>query len=380
MPDSNQIRYGLIGCGMMGQEHLRNIALLSGVDVAVIFEPDAQMRHASQPLAPQARMVTGIEEVFEVSGLDALVITSPNYCHAVQLEMIFAQRPLPVLVEKPVCISIAEARALESLAKRASAPIWVGMEYRYMPPISAMIDKIHGQPSSAAPVMLTVREHRYPFLAKVGYWNRFAAQTGGTLVEKCCHFFDLMRLIMKADPIRLFASGSMNHNHKDEAYDGSVPDILDNAYVVLDFPDRRRAMLELCMFAEASEYQEEISAVSPLGKITCRVPGPSRFWPERRMGPQPTAELVIEHRDPRRREQSAIPVDPVLLKAGDHNGSTFYQHEKFLAVVRGKGTVEVSLMDGINAALIGMAAEHSCATGKPVDLAEGPYRLLVGES
>jgi hypothetical protein len=138
-------------------------------------------------------------------------------------------------------------------------------------------------------------------------------------------------------------------------------------------------MLELCMFAEASEYQEEISAVSPLGKITCRVPGPSRFWPDEIMGPQPTAELVIEHRDPRRREHSAIPVDPVLLQAGDHNGSTFYQHQKFLAAVRGTGTVEVSLMDGINAALIGLAAEHSCASGTPVDLTEGPYRLLVDD-
>jgi myo-inositol 2-dehydrogenase / D-chiro-inositol 1-dehydrogenase len=378
MPDSNQIRYGLIGCGMMGQEHLRNIALLSGVEVAAIFEPDTEMRHASQHLAPQARMVTRIEDVLEDSGLDALVITSPNYCHTTQLEMIFAQRPLPVLVEKPVCVSIAEARALEALAKRASAPIWVGMEYRYMPPIAAMIDKVHGQPASGAPVMLTVREHRYPFLSKVGDWNRFSAMTGGTLVEKCCHFFDLMRLIMKANPIRLFASGSMNHNHTDEDYCGSVPDILDNAYVVLDFPDRRRAMLELCMFAEASEYQEEISAVGPLGKIICRVPGPSRFWPEQQMGPQPTAELVIEHRAPRRREQSAIPVDPVLLKAGDHNGSTFFQHEKFLAVVRGAGRVEVSLMDGINAALIGLAAEYSAANGKPVDLTEGPYRLLGG--
>ena len=174
--------------------------------------------------------------------------------------------------------------------------------------------------------MLTVREHRYPFLQKVGDWNRFSQNTGGTLVEKCCHFFDLMRFIMKANPVRLFASGSMNHNHRDEIYDGRVPDILDNAYVVLDFPDRRRAMLELCMFAEASEYQEEIIAVSPRGKITCRVPGPSRFWPQDSMGPQPVAELVTEHRDPRRRERADIAVDPVLLEAGDHNGSTFYQH------------------------------------------------------
>jgi myo-inositol 2-dehydrogenase / D-chiro-inositol 1-dehydrogenase len=378
MPDSNQTRYGFIGCGMMGQEHLRNIALLSGVEVAAIFEPNAEMHDVSQQLAPQAQMLTRIEDMFDVAGLDALVITSPNHLHAGQLETILGRHPLPILVEKPACVSIAQARALEPLARRPGAPVWVGMEYRYMPPIAAMIDRIHGQPVAGAPVMLTVREHRYPFLSKVGDWNRFSANTGGTLVEKCCHFFDLMRLIMKADPIRLFASGSLNHNHKDEVYDGRAPDIIDNAYVVLDFPNKRRAMLELCMFAEASEYQEEICAVSPLGKITCRAPGPSRFWPEAQMGPQPTAELVIEHREPRSREQSTIPVDPALLRAGDHNGSTFYQHEKFLAVVRGTGTVEVTLIDGINAALIGLAAEHSASTGKNVDLAEGPYRLIAG--
>jgi myo-inositol 2-dehydrogenase/D-chiro-inositol 1-dehydrogenase len=373
---NNQTRYGLIGCGMMGQEHLRNIALLSGVEIAAVFEPDPGMQDLATRLAPQARMVTGIEDVFATPGLDAVLITSPNHCHAAQIAMTLAQTPVPILVEKPVCVSVAEARALETLAARASVPIWVGMEYRYMPAIAKMIDVVNGQGISAAPVMLTVREHRYPFLPKVGNWNRFSANTGGTLVEKCCHFFDLMRLIMKADPVRLFASGSMNHNHRDEVYDGAPSDIIDNAYVVLDFPGSRRAMLELCMFAEASEYQEEITAVGASGKITCRVPGPSRFWPEDIMGPQPTAELVIEHREPRRRDLQDIPVDPVLLKAGDHNGSTFYQHEKFLTVVRGTGTVEVTLTDGINAALIGLAAEHSAATGTTVDLTAGVYRLL----
>jgi myo-inositol 2-dehydrogenase/D-chiro-inositol 1-dehydrogenase len=376
MPDNNQTRYGLIGCGMMGQEHLRNIALLSGVEVAAVFEPDPKMHDISKRLAPQARMVKRIEEVFATPGLDAVLITSPNHYHAAQIAMAIAQSPVPILVEKPACVSISEARTLETVAGRASVPIWVGMEYRYMPPIAKMIDQVNRQPVSAAPVMLTVREHRYPFLKKVGDWNRFSRNTGGTLVEKCCHFFDLMRLIMRADPFRLFASGGMNHNHRDEIYDSYPSDILDNAYVVLDFPGQRRAMLELCMFAEASEYQEEIIAVSPFGKITCRVPGPSRFWPEDTMGPQPTAELVIEHREPRRRERSDIPVDPVLLQAGDHNGSTFYQHEKFLAVVRGTGAVEVTLTDGINAALIGLAAEHSAATGTTVDLTVGPYQLL----
>src|SRR5882757_2774368 len=82
MPDSNQIRYGLIGCGMMGQEHLRNIALLSGVEVAAVFEPDPKMHDISKRLAPQARMVKRIEELFATPGLDAVLITSPNHYHA----------------------------------------------------------------------------------------------------------------------------------------------------------------------------------------------------------------------------------------------------------------------------------------------------------
>ncbi|MEY2955998.1 MAG: hypothetical protein RL123_726, partial [Pseudomonadota bacterium] len=41
------LRYGVIGCGMMGQEHLRNIALLPDAEVAAIHEPDAAMRAAA---------------------------------------------------------------------------------------------------------------------------------------------------------------------------------------------------------------------------------------------------------------------------------------------------------------------------------------------
>lgn len=36
------INYGVIGCGMMGREHLRNIALLDGARVHAIFEPDME--------------------------------------------------------------------------------------------------------------------------------------------------------------------------------------------------------------------------------------------------------------------------------------------------------------------------------------------------
>jgi predicted dehydrogenase len=210
----------------------------------------------------------------------------------------------------------------------------------------------------------------------VGDWNRFAANTGGTLVEKCCHFFDLMRLLMRADPVRLFASGAMNHNHVDERYGGRQPDIIDNAMVVLDFPGRRRALLELCMFAEGSRYLEEISVVGPLGKIECRVPGPTRFWPAA-LGAPPVAQLVVSPRQPAGPREMQIPVPADLLAAGDHNGSTFFQHRGFFDVVRGVAgqPVDVTLEDGLKAVLIGLAAEASARSGEAVDLTTGPYRL-----
>ena len=54
-----QIRYGFIGCGMMGQEHLRNIALLPNSPVTSIFEPDDTMAARALALAPGASRAPG---------------------------------------------------------------------------------------------------------------------------------------------------------------------------------------------------------------------------------------------------------------------------------------------------------------------------------
>jgi predicted dehydrogenase len=35
--------YGIIGCGMMGQEHIRNIQLLPQASVRAVYEPDPEM-------------------------------------------------------------------------------------------------------------------------------------------------------------------------------------------------------------------------------------------------------------------------------------------------------------------------------------------------
>ena len=364
--ETRMTRYGIIGSGMMGQEHIRNIALLPGATVTGFVEPDDAMAAATLALMPQAVRCPDIATLLSREDLDALVIASPNHCHVGQLTEIAARRPLPVLVEKPLYTDEAQLPALEQIARDFPAPIWVAMEYRYRPPVQVLRDM--AETATGGIQRLTIREHRVPFLEKVGDWNRFNRNTGGTLVEKCCHFFDLMRLILADDPVRVMASAGQAVNHLDERYGGERPDIWDHGYVIVDFARGARAMLELCMFAEGSRYQEEISAVGPAGKIEALVPGPTRFW-NNDLGPAPVPRVIVSPRDPTGPVDHEVPVDPRLLAAGDHNGSTFYQHERFREVVHGRARPEVTLADGAAAVRMGRAAQESAATGQAVSLA-----------
>ncbi len=356
--------YGLIGSGMMGQEHIRNVALIDGAEVTAFFEPDMTMRDITKALIPYAVAATSIQDLLSIDDLDALIIASPNYLHARQLAEISAVRPLPILMEKPLFTDPADQDIIDLAIGEYPCPIWVAMEYRFMPPIARFIDEV-GQATGGVK-MLTIREHRFPFLQKVGDWNRFNQNSGGTLVEKCCHFFDLMRHILQDDPVRVLASCGQSVNHLDEVYDGETSDIWDNAFVIVDFAGGARAMLDLCMFAEGSRYQEELSAVGPSGKLEVFVPGPERFWPQNE--PKPVPQLIRSPRITKSRDVIDVPVDPNLLTSGDHNGATYYQHKRFVEVVRGTALPEVTLEDGKWAVRMGMAAQESALTGQSVSL------------
>ncbi len=358
------LRYGLIGAGMMGQEHIRNLALLGDARIAALADPDPTQRaQALRVTGPDVAEFADHRALLAAGGLDALIIAAPNHVHLPILKDALAG-DLPILCEKPLGLTQRECEEIERRAEGRRAPVWVAMEYRYMPAIARLIEEV-AKGTAGRVQMLSIREHRFPFLRKVGDWNRFADQTGGTLVEKCCHFFDLMRLILKAEPLRVFATGGMAVTHLEERYGGRAPDILDHAYVVVDFDTGARAMLELCMFAEGAEWQEEVTATGSRARIDARMPGPTRFEPD---GAVRHGQLVISPRGRRGRRVEEVATEAHVLEAGDHHGSTFRQHQEFRAMLQNGGVPAVDLRDGTIAVAGGAAAEESARTGRVVDL------------
>ncbi len=362
------IRYGIIGSGMMGQEHIRNISLLEGACVGAIADPNEEMRALSVKTSGGAGYAS-MEEMLAADACDVVLVAAPNDTHAGIMQKLLATEK-PILVEKPLATTSADCRDLLNMSKGRVAPVWVAMEYRYMPPLQRLMQAVD-QGAVGTPRMMSIREHRFPFLPKVDDWNRFNARTGGTLTEKCCHFWDLMRLVLKSDPVRVYASAGVDVNHRDERYMGQMPDIIDNAYVVVDFDNGSRGMLDLCMFAEGSFWQETIAVTGEKARVEAFVPGPARFSPD---GKEREAEFVMSLRALKEEVREVVHVPEHILAAGDHHGSTFFQHEKFLELVRtGHGAPEVSVMDGYWSVLVGEAAEESARSGQAIDLrGKGP--------
>lgn len=65
------------------------------------------------------------------------------------------------------------------------------------------------------------------------------------MVEKCCHFFDLMRLFVGANPVRVMASGAIDVNHKDEIYDGKVLCLLYSIHFITCMSNSKMIDVEL---------------------------------------------------------------------------------------------------------------------------------------
>jgi myo-inositol 2-dehydrogenase/D-chiro-inositol 1-dehydrogenase len=353
------LRYGLVGTGMMGVEHIQNLLVTPGVELVAIADPVESSRSAAKAAMGErpVREYDNAESLAAAGGLDVVIVASPNHTHRAVLTPLFAAG-VHILCEKPLATTLPDAQWIVAQAKASPKLFWTAMEYRFMPPVAEFIREVHEHKVGRLR-MLSIREHRFPFLPKVGDWNRFAANTGGTMVEKCCHFFDLMRHIVKSEPVRIYCSGAMDVNHVGERYPAGVPDIIDNSYTIVDFANGVRAMLDLCMFADGAEEQEEITAVGGEARLDVFIP---------------SGEIVHSPRvgfmNPKRVDRRRVEVDATALKAGSHHGSTFYQHQEFAKAIRTGHPPLVSAHDGLMAVAMGAAAELSAQEKRAVSMSE----------
>ncbi|MGA7757142.1 MAG: Gfo/Idh/MocA family oxidoreductase [Ilumatobacteraceae bacterium] len=373
---SETIGYGIIGSGMMGGEHILDLNHVDGAAVLALADPvESSIEWGlgcveSGPGGAEAksRVATYADhrELLADPNVDVVVITTPNFTHAAILADVLATDK-HVLIEKPLCTRVEDCLRVVEAARHRDAITWMGLQYRFMPTPAAMLEQLDSGVCGTTH-MVSIREHRYPFLGKVGDWNRFTRNTGGTLVEKCCHFFDLMHLVAGAHPVRVMASGGQDVNHLDEYYeiDGRMErsDILDNAFVIVEFANGVRGMLDLCMFAEGGRYEQELTITGDVAKLEATVPGDT-VW----VGERAKAE-GHGHKIGHGVREVAAPMDPRVPYPDFHQGASFMEHLHLLDAIRAGRPEAVTVTEGMWAVATGAAAHRSIDERRPVELAE----------
>ena len=112
------IKYGLIGAGMMGQEHLANLNLIEDVEIIAIADPDAGSLNASRTMMQdhprhQVTYYDQYQEMVEKQACDAIILATPNFTHYGIVQDL-AHLNTSVLIEKPICTT-TEAFIEESI-------------------------------------------------------------------------------------------------------------------------------------------------------------------------------------------------------------------------------------------------------------------------
>ncbi|WP_261718497.1 Gfo/Idh/MocA family oxidoreductase [Streptomyces sp. FZ201] len=126
------LRTGLIGYGLAGSVfHAPLITATEGLVLDTVVTANPERQQQARAGHPDVRIATGPDELFaRADELDLIVIASPNKTH-VPLATAALKAGLPVVVDKPVAGTAAEARELAALAEERGVLLSVFQNRRW---------------------------------------------------------------------------------------------------------------------------------------------------------------------------------------------------------------------------------------------------------
>jgi predicted dehydrogenase len=293
-----KLQIGFIGVGAMGLSHLKamQVGCARFAEAAAICSRNEVNIRQALIIAPGARLFSDEMGLIH-SRLDAIFISTPNFTHVpLALESLRARKH--VFLEKPCGVTRQQCRRLVQAADTSGRVMMIGHELRYSPyfqQFKALVDA--GE--IGVPRMVWTREFRGPFQKKSKDWIQDDRCSGGALVDKNCHQFDLMNWWVGARPRRVAAFGGCAVNlsgspGRDPRVPGALPaghsgpretrpagpgehQVHDHATVSFEYANGVRGTLQLCLFAREFPGEDlEMGIVGDQGELRTRLVAPGR--------------------------------------------------------------------------------------------------------
>lgn len=185
-----KVRLAVLGCGAVAQiNHLPAITASQLAEAAVVVDADAERARTIARRFGVPEFATDYREVLD--RVDAAVVALPNSLHApVSIDLL--RRGIPVLVEKPMALTVAECDEMIAAAGEGNAALAVGLDFRFFG-ASRWVKEILAEGVLGELRGFDLRQGvipRWPFAT--GFLLRKETAGGGVLADFGVHVLDLL--------------------------------------------------------------------------------------------------------------------------------------------------------------------------------------------
>lgn len=233
--EETPLRVALIGYGLAGSVfHAPLISHTPGFRLQGIVTSHPERRAAARRDFPEAALLESCDEIWRAAAdYDLVVVASSNRSH-VSLSLAAIEAGLPVVVDKPMAVTVEDAESLLAGARTRGVPLTVFQNRRWDGDFRTVKDILR-QELLGPIVRYESRFERYRPVPKEGAWRESAdpAEGGGLLLDLGAHLIDAA-LVLFGWPLDVYAEVEVRRP-------GAVVD--DDTFVALRFPGGVQAHL-----------------------------------------------------------------------------------------------------------------------------------------
>jgi predicted dehydrogenase len=161
---------------------------------------DEAAKQRAQALKPA--VYPDVHRLLEGSDVDAVYVSLPPFAHG-EIEHAIIDAGKAIFVEKPVAITMTEAREIDSHIKQKGVISCVGYQSRYSRAVQAARERLKGVPIG---LVIAIRLGGLPGTP----WWKVQDRSGGMLIEQHTHGVDMMRFIAgEVDSVFAFANTTL---------------------------------------------------------------------------------------------------------------------------------------------------------------------------
>ena len=227
------VRIGLIGSQFISSIHARALQRCSRAELAAVASPTAGNAEQFAQIFGIPHHFTDYRQMLE-QGLDLVVIGAPNHLHC-QMTVDAAAAGVHVVVEKPLCLSLAEADRMIDSCRQANVKLMYAEELCFAPKY-VRLKQLLDQGALGKPTLLKQAEkHDGPHSPH--FWDVQQAG-GGAAMDLGCHAIAYCRWVLDRQPVRTVYAQLDRQVHQDK----TLAD--DNAIMILEFEGGAVALLE----------------------------------------------------------------------------------------------------------------------------------------